>query len=199
MDYNEHCSLWEVEKINTIVTSREAILEVCKKLVSESGLQSLNMRTVAEKCNVSVGSVYNYFPSKTDLIVSTIKEVWHSIFQTDEIKNEAESFPDYVSLIFENFQAGAAEYPNFFNAHSMSLATSDKNKAREVMDKFFEHIKSKMLHSLNSDKNVKCLAFTKDFSKADFVDFVFSNLLMLLINHKSSCSQLIEIIKRTIY
>ena len=62
-----------------IVTSKEAILAVCKEFVKENGLQSLNMRTVAEKCNVSVGSVYNYFPSKADLIAATIQDVWQSI------------------------------------------------------------------------------------------------------------------------
>lgn len=199
MYYNEHCSLWEVELINKIITSKEVILEVCKRLVSENGLHSLNIRTVAEKCNISVGSVYNYFPSKTDLIVATIKEVWQSIFQADQISSQSESFPTFVTLIFKNFQAGAAEYPHFFTTHSMSFATSDKDKARVVMDQYFGHLKSKMLDVLNNDRKVASAAFSKDFTKSDFVNFVFSNLLMLLINQEDSCTQLIEIIKRTIY
>lgn len=197
--YNEQCSLWEVELINTIITSKEAILETCKKLVSENGLHFLNMRTVSEKCNISVGSVYNYFPSKTDLIVDTIKEVWQSIFQTDKLSYQTESFPDFVALIFQNFQKGAAEYPNFFTAHSMSFAASDKDKARMVMDYYFGHFKAKMLDALDNDTKIKSTCFSKDFSKKGFVNFVFSNLLMLIINQEDSCAQLIEIVKRTIY
>lgn len=188
-----------MELINTIITSREAILEVCKKLVSESGLHSLNIRNVAEKCNISIGSVYNYFPSKTDLIVATIKEVWQSIFQENQISSQTESFTEYVSQIFENFQSGVKEYPHFFTSHSMSFAASDKDKARIVMDQYFGHLKAKMLDVLSKDRKVASAAFSEYFSKLDFIDFVFSNLFMLLINQEDSCALLIEVIKRTIY
>jgi AcrR family transcriptional regulator len=172
---------------------------VCKKLVAENGLKSLNIRSVAEKCNVSVGSVYNYFPSKADLISDTIREIWQSIFQTDLVCEQTESFPAYVALIFENFQSGSAEFPHFFAEHSMSFATVDKGKGRKVMERYFEQVKSKMLDALDYDSNVAIMTFTKDFTKSDFVNFVFSNLLMLLTNQEKSCSKLIEVIKRTIY
>ncbi|MDD4781161.1 MAG: TetR/AcrR family transcriptional regulator [Tissierellia bacterium] len=38
----------------------------------------LNMKDVAHKCGISVGSVYNYFQSKGDLIVATIESIWTS-------------------------------------------------------------------------------------------------------------------------
>ncbi|MEG1997415.1 MAG: TetR/AcrR family transcriptional regulator, partial [Clostridiales bacterium] len=58
---------------NTNVTSAENILQICRDMVSANGLSSLNMREVAQKCNVALGSLYNYFPSKTDLTIATIE------------------------------------------------------------------------------------------------------------------------------
>ena len=59
--------------MNKTVTSREAILAASQKLVMEKGLQAVNMRTVASVCGVAVGSVYNYFPSKAELLTATGK------------------------------------------------------------------------------------------------------------------------------
>ena len=59
--------------MNKTLISKEYILSKCKEMVIESGIQSLNMRDVASRCSVSVGTVYNYFPSKSDMIVATIE------------------------------------------------------------------------------------------------------------------------------
>ncbi len=185
--------------INKVVTSKEAILTVCRELATEHGFQSLNMRTVAMKCNVSVGSVYNYFPSKSDLVAAVIQDVWESIFKLNKISNEQDCFVDYVIWMFERVKVGISEYPDFFTAHSMSFASSDKEKGRQVMSKYFNHMKSGMLVTLQKDKKVNLSVFTENFTQKDFVDFIFSNIITLLMKHETSCRILTEIIKRTIY
>ena len=58
--------------MNKVVTSKEDILAVSKEMVAENGVQAINMRNVARQCGVAVGSVYNYFPSKNDLMIAVI-------------------------------------------------------------------------------------------------------------------------------
>lgn len=188
-----------MKRINTIVTSKEAILAVSRKLAAEKGMQSLNMRTVAKKCNVSVGSVYNYFPSKSDLLTAVIQDVWQSIFNLDKIVNKSDSFIDYVIWIFESAQVGVLEYPDFFMAHSMSFASSGKEIGKQAMSKYFDHMKSGMLSSLQKDQNVRQSVFTENFTQKGYVDFIFSNIIALLIKQENSYTMLTEIIKRTIY
>lgn len=185
--------------INTIVTSKEAILAVSREFALHQGLQSLNMRKIAEKCNVSVGSIYNYFPSKADLIAATIQDLWHSIFHIENSPKKLNHFTDYVNWIFESVYAGLEEYPNFFIAHSLSFANTEKGKARQVMEQYFNHMKDGLLNALQNDSDVKATAFSDDFSKSKFVDFVFSNLLTMLMKQENSWNILIEVINRTIY
>ena len=66
--------------MNTVITSRENILETCKKIVSNKGLTAINMRLVAKECNIALGSIYYYFPSKDDLLIAIIESVWEDIF-----------------------------------------------------------------------------------------------------------------------
>ena len=189
----------EMMQINTVVTSKEAILAVCREIAAESGIQTINMRIVAEKCHVAVGSIYNYFPSKADLITATIQNIWQDIFHLGTACRQANSFPDYVISIFDNVNSSAAAYPQFFAAHALTLTGTDKNKARETMESYFGHMKSGLFAALENDLLVSPTAFSTDFSKADFIDFVFSSLLSLLMRQESSCAIFIEMIRRTLY
>lgn len=185
--------------MNTVVTSKEAILKASKEIATLHGLQSINMRDVAKYCNVAVGSVYNYFPSKADLVTATVEDIWKDIFHKMSDNDNANNFIDCVTWLFETVSSGVKEYPAFFTVHSMSFASEDKEKGRRIMNRNFSHIKNSLLNLLQDDNNVKWNTFNENFTPERFVDFVFSNVLTLLINKEQSCYMLTEIIKRTIY
>lgn len=50
------------------VTSDKAILQASRTLLQEQGWTALNIRSVAAACGVSVGSIYNRFGSKSQLV-----------------------------------------------------------------------------------------------------------------------------------
>ena len=45
--------------MNTVVTSREQILDAAKKIAALEGATQISIRGVAKACGVSVGSIYN--------------------------------------------------------------------------------------------------------------------------------------------
>lgn len=157
------------------------------------------MRSVAERCGVALGSLYNYFPCKDALIMATIESVWQDIFHMEVPCEISLSFAEYINRIFESVRRGTEEYPNFFTAHSLSFADGEKDKAKDTMEHCFSHMKRGMAEALNSDTAVKKDAFSDSFSKSDFLDFVLTNLLTCLMQKKSDCGLLLEVIRRTIY
>ena len=44
--------------MNTVITSREAIMQVCRCIVAEKGMKALNMRLVADQCHIALGTLY---------------------------------------------------------------------------------------------------------------------------------------------
>ena len=70
--------------MNTVITSREAILETSRRLIREQGWGAVSIRSVAQACSISIGSVYNYFDGKSDLIAATVESVWGDIFHLPE-------------------------------------------------------------------------------------------------------------------
>lgn len=189
----------EVTAINTVVTSKEAILKGCRDMVSETGLSAVNMRSVAKRCGVALGSLYNYFPSKDALILATIESVWEDIFHMDSPCEISLPFVEYVNWIFESVRRGAGEYPNFFTAHSLIFASGERDRAKHTMEHYFSHIKLGMMEALDSDPAVYSQTFSDTFSKSAFLDFVLMNLLTGLMRKETDCSLLLELIRRAIY
>lgn len=55
---------------------REQLLTEAKKQISEQGYGKTTIRSVANACNLGVGTVYNYFNSKDMLIATFMAEDW---------------------------------------------------------------------------------------------------------------------------
>ena len=56
---------------------REQLLNEAKKQIAEQGYSKTTIRSVANACNLGVGTVYNYFESKDMLIASFMAEDWN--------------------------------------------------------------------------------------------------------------------------
>lgn len=184
--------------MNITVTSKEEILRICRQLVEKEGLRALNMREAARLCEVSVGSVYNYFPSKVDLTQAVVADIWKSIFHSDFCKR-TDNFIDCVVWLFESIRSGAEKYPEFFTEHMLSFAKTDKGKARQTMENYYSHMKMGMLENLKADMAVKNERFTSELSKEEFVSFVFDNIISMLMKREQSCKVLTQIVKIIIY
>jgi TetR/AcrR family transcriptional regulator, cholesterol catabolism regulator len=56
------------------VQRRARIIKAAAALASRGGIEAMQMRTVAERAGVALGTLYRYFPSKMDLVVAVISE-----------------------------------------------------------------------------------------------------------------------------
>src|SRR2546423_2586161 len=58
---------------------RRRILDVTLVLASKGGYDAVQMRTVAERADVALGTLYRYFPSKIHLLVSALVREFEEI------------------------------------------------------------------------------------------------------------------------
>lgn len=185
--------------MNNVVTSKEMILFESRKIVMEKGISAINMRTVANACGVAVGSIYNYFPSKTELISATVEDVWKDIFHMSGDSFEFISFTDCLLWLFESIKKGCKKYPGFFTLHSMSFASEDKAKGRQMMEHYFGHIKQSLLNVLEHDTNVRSDAFNDILTADEFVNLIFTTFTSMLLQKQDHCKTLLEMVSRCIY
>jgi AcrR family transcriptional regulator len=185
--------------MNPKITSEQKILETCRKIVSEEGIQALNMRHIAEYQGISLGSLYHYYPSKEAMMSAAVESVWQDIFELQRPMADTDSFVTYIRWLYERVKKSRIAYPNFSMAHSMSFAASSKQDAKNAMNRCFVQIKGRMAQALAEDRQVKASSFTKEFTKQDLIDFVFSSFFASLMEEKENSRILLQVIRKCIY
>ena len=63
---------------------RERLISGAKKVVNERGYSNLTVRQVANDCKIGVGTIYNYFISKENLVVAFMLEDWNKTLRNIE-------------------------------------------------------------------------------------------------------------------
>lgn len=189
----------EVTGINPERTSKEEIMLICRKIAFEKGLKALNMRTVAGECGIALGTLYNYFSDKEELLISTISSLWQDFFHLSPQENQTNQlFTEYVEMLFLNVRERISEYPDFFTTHSAVIANNGKNRARTAMERCTTEIRGTLLAVLRQDSAVLSGAFGEKLTEESFVEFVLDSIIMLLMQNKP-CDALVAVIGRTIY
>ena len=185
--------------MNTIITSKEAILNESKKLIIEQGYSALNIRSVASACGVSVGSIYNYFKSKSDLLSATIESIWQEIFHHHGSFQSFEDIQMCIRWLYECLEYGNEKYPGFFELHSLGFVGNEKDDGKEKMHQTWQHILSNLCEVLECDTKIRKDAFTEQFTSEKCADIIFSLLLASVIKKDYDCSAILEVVKRTLY
>lgn len=185
--------------MNTIVTSKEAILEASRELIRTEGWNSINIRSVAKACNISVGTIYNYFQNKTDLITATIESIWQDIFHMPEEDLSFRNFLDSINWAFDKIQEGDQKYPGFFTSHSISFVDSEKKHGQKKMEESLQHIQDGFYQVLIHDTQVDQTIFTETFTHRKFVSMVFSLLLSSLIAKNYDRQDIVHMIQLFLY
>ena len=88
------------------------------------------MRTVASECGIALGSLYNYFSSKSELLSATIEAVWKDIFQMGKTLEKCENIVEYLNLLFEVLKIAEAVIRNFFPCMHWGLRQEKDKKEK---------------------------------------------------------------------
>ncbi len=58
--------------VRRLAAREQAILDAASALAAERGMAAVQIAAVAERAGIAAGTVYRYFPSKTDLVAALI-------------------------------------------------------------------------------------------------------------------------------
>lgn len=185
--------------MNTAVTSREQILSASRTLIEQKGWAQVNIRAVAAVCGVSVGSIYNYFSSKSELICATVESVWCDIFHGPDQEEIFRDTERCISWLYGRMKYGCEHYPQFFTFHSMGFLQEETPEGKERMQQTWRHILQVLCTVMRRDEKVSPKAFHKNFTVEQFADVLFSLMISALIRKDYDPTAVLEMIRRTLY
>ena len=96
---------------------RKRILDATIALASKGGFDAVQMRAVAERADVALGTLYRYFPSKIHLLVSALaRELEQANANFDRRPIPGDTPPDRVMYVLGRTTRGLQRDPNLTEA-----------------------------------------------------------------------------------
>ncbi|AMB95926.1 TetR/AcrR family transcriptional regulator [Aerococcus urinae] len=187
--------------VNRKVSSSQEILKVALELVQEEGIQAVNMRRLAKRCQISLGVLYNYFEDKNDLLLQTVAAVWRDILipdQSEHVNRASQPLSQAFLNLYQLLAAGAKKYPHFFSQHTLVFSQAQKGQANAKMDHYIKHLKNYLLQCLKDDPNIRDQAFAKH-SAEQVVDFLFGIFINQIMQGDLDILLLTDFIDRYLY
>lgn len=112
---------------------RRRILDATLALASRGGYEAVQMRAVAEKAEVAVGTLYRFFPSKVHLLVSALAREFARIDERTERSAPPGSSPQERMIVVVSMITTAMQRdPNLTEAMTRAFMFADASVAAEV-------------------------------------------------------------------
>ena len=108
-----------------IINLESRLLEEARKQTAENGYGATTIRSVATACGVGVGTVYNYFESKEELVASFMLADWKRCVDTINAVSAYSDGPlPVVRCICDQLIAYSRQYESIFRDEAASSAFS---------------------------------------------------------------------------
>ena len=112
---------------------RKRILDATLALASKGGYDAVQMRTVAERADVALGTLYRYFPSKIHLLVSAMaRELDRVQERTERVVIPGQSPYERLMFILSRITKGMQRDPQLTEAMTRAFMFADASAAAEV-------------------------------------------------------------------
>lgn len=92
--------------VRRLAARRAAILAAARAIAAESGMEAVQIAPVAMRANIAAGTVYRYFPSKSELVAELISDAAQA--QLASVRRAANVAPGPLSALAATVTAIAA-------------------------------------------------------------------------------------------
>lgn len=186
--------------MNKVVTSKEELLVVAKEIVAEQGIEHLSIRTIAKRLHIAVGSIYNYFPSKSDLLLAIVEDFWKRVFHKDICEmSETLCFPEFYELVYLRLSSQLENIHSIYLGQLEIIKGMDYKRAKALEESYLTHMRKGFLYALRQDHTIPASLWTPAFTQERFIDFIFENMLNDLGHQRSECTYMKKILYRVLY
>jgi Transcriptional regulator len=98
-----------------IENPKQLILDKAREILYNQGYNKLSMRTLSKACDIALGTIYNYYPTKKDLVIEMMTEYWQNYLNS--VRQIADSQNDfYIKLnnIFNELRTFIENFRQFW-------------------------------------------------------------------------------------
>ncbi|MFI7675406.1 cholesterol catabolism transcriptional regulator KstR [Actinophytocola sp. NPDC049390] len=175
---------------------RKRILDATIALASKGGFEAVQMRAVAEKADVALGTLYRYFPSKIHLLVSGLARELERGQERGGGAIPGDTAYDRLLFVLGRITRAMQRDPNLTEAMTRAFMFADASAAAEVdtVAKLIERTFARALH----DDDPAGEPTDEDRAIARVIGDVWLSNLVAWVTRRSSASDVAERLELTV-
>lgn len=176
---------------------KENILCCAKEIALEQGITKINIRLVAKKSDVSIGTIYNYYPKKNDLLVAVIEDFWlEALGKIDFKALEGKNFYEKIQDIYYNLNVYFHNFKESWLGQLSLLSDQEKKFGKKKENEYFAKIHSIIISIMDSDENIRCKTWDNGITKEKTAEFIFDNMILMFKKDEGDFEFFIAILKK---
>jgi len=150
----------------TIEDVENLVLRSAFELLKAQGYQKLNMREIAKKSNIATGTIYNYFHTKDELMISLIRFYWkdyrEKIYELFSSKEDVLTKMRGIFLMIDTFI-------RTFEGFIPEYAKKGNEKPEGRVQKFLNEFRKGIKNALDMDKTISIVPSIKTEELSAFI------------------------------
>lgn len=174
---------------------RHTLLCCAGKIECEEGVNAINIRRLASEAGIAVGTVYNYFDSKQEVLLALTEEYWDNALKEMRQSVTAQRFSDQVAQIISFLRIKMNDCAEIL----MRNLHDDATTARLRMASMQRVLRQALVERLSKDEEISDEIWNETFTKEAFADFVLSNLILLMQQRQVDEGMFLEVLERILY
>lgn len=191
---------------NKAVISKDLILEASYKLVLESGPANLSIRSVAKACGVSVGSIYNYYPTKAMLVADAVGMFWQTSLSKEMfVASSGEDFVTFCERLMHDLEHTIKAFRKSWLSELAALDSESRKEVRARENAAFAHIKRGLVVAIEHDERINLDALSscgiqQDNEPAEeLASLVWDVMVSSLQNNNAAYKPLFALMRTALY
>lgn len=174
---------------------RKMILSRASEIECTEGVSAINIRRLAAETNIAVGTVYNYFESKQEVLLTLTEEYWRDTLAAMHENITAERFSAQLEQIIVFLRSKMNDCAEIL----MKNLHADADEGRLRMVSMQRILRQALIDRMDQDDAIQKNIWSDSFTEETFADFVLSNILFLLQKQDQEAGTFLEIVSRILY
>ena len=171
---------------------RDAILSHAKCIVIDEGFEQLTIRKVAKNADISIGTIYNYFPTKRDLTIQLMEDYWGAyLVVIDDIDREE---PDFYKKMLQIYQQLEVFVKTFKEVWIKNSSNNDHDEPFVKRKYFFDKLSKRLEDILVDAQSAGTIKLSVD--TYTIAQFLMLNYFMMSMMNQFSYESFEKIIKK---
>ena len=179
--------------------SQEQLLDKAKALVAREGAQALSIRRLAAECGVSVGSIYNYFPAKSDLLAAVVGDFWREALHSQPLPQPGEPFETVVSKVYERLYGYFQTFAHDWLAQLTALPQPQREQSKQAEAAYLAHMQQRLLEALLADATLSPALWDDALTPQALVSMTLMVMLASLRQKQPDVRPLLALLQRILH